>query len=95
MTLPTFVTRVKVGKGRDKVLISAESPAGDMARGQVESVETFRIVVSLSTFAEMTELFVRTLNGTSAAPAQPSPAQSEAMAAANDAGARRKRAAKS
>jgi hypothetical protein len=55
------VTRVKVGKGRDMILISAESPAGNMANGEVESVEAIRFVVSLSTFAEITELFVRTL----------------------------------
>jgi len=58
---PIFVTRVKVGKGRDVILISAESPAGVSGKNEVESVEAMRFVVSLSTFAEITELFVRTL----------------------------------
>ncbi len=61
MTLPIFVTRVKVGRGRDMVMISAESPAGDNVNGEVKSVESARMVVSLATFAEITELFVRTL----------------------------------
>lgn len=61
MGFPIFVTRVKVGKGRDVVLISAESPAGQNPKGEVESAEALRFVVSLSTFAELTELFVRTL----------------------------------
>jgi hypothetical protein len=61
MGFPIFVTRVKVGKGRDVVLISAESPGGQNAKGEVESAEALRFVVSLSTFAEITELFVRTL----------------------------------
>ncbi|HWF64201.1 MAG TPA: hypothetical protein VN685_06285 [Rhizomicrobium sp.] len=61
MGFPIFVTRVKVGKGRDVILISAESPAGVSGKSEVESVEAMRFVVSLSTFAEITELFVRTL----------------------------------
>ena len=61
MGFPIFVTRVKVGKGRDVVLISAESPAGVGGKNEVESVEALRFVVSLATFAEITELFVRTL----------------------------------
>jgi hypothetical protein len=61
MGFPIFVTRVKVGKGRDVVLISAESPGGQTGQGEVESIEALRFVVSLSTFAEITELFVRTL----------------------------------
>lgn len=61
MGFPIFVTRVKVGKGRDVVLISAESPGGQTGKGEVESVEALRFVVSLATFAEITELFVRTL----------------------------------
>ena len=61
MGFPIFVTRVKVGKGRDVILISAESPAGVSGKNDVESVEAMRFVVSLSTFAEITELFVRTL----------------------------------
>ena len=61
MGFPIFVTRVKVGKGRDVVLISAESPAGVGGKSDVESVEALRFVVSLATFAEITELFVRTL----------------------------------
>ena len=61
MGFPIFVTRVKVGKGRDVILISAESPAGVSGKNEVESVEAMRFVVSLSTFAEITELFVRTL----------------------------------
>lgn len=61
MGFPIFVTRVKVGKGRDVILISAESPAGVSGKNEVESIEAMRFVVSLSTFAEITELFVRTL----------------------------------
>lgn len=61
MGLPIFVNRVRVGKGRDVILISAESPSGNATKGEVESVETIRFAVSLSTFAEMTELFIRTL----------------------------------
>lgn len=61
MAFPIFVTRVKVGKGRDMILISAESPAGIAGKNEVESVEALRFVVSLATFAEITELFVRTL----------------------------------
>lgn len=61
MAFPIFVTRVKVGKGRDVVLISAESPAGVPGKNEVESVEATRFVVSIATFAEITELFVRTL----------------------------------
>lgn len=61
MGFPIFVTRVKVGKGRDVILVSVESPAGDTGKGEVESVEAMRFVVSLSTFAEITELFQRTL----------------------------------
>jgi len=61
MGFPIFVTRVKVGKGRDVILVSAESPAGVSGKNEVESVEAMRFVVSLSTFAEITELFVRTL----------------------------------
>ena len=61
MGFPIFVPRVKVGKGRDVILISAESPAGVSGKSEVESVEAMRFVVSLSTFAEITELFVRTL----------------------------------
>jgi hypothetical protein len=61
MGFPIFVTRVKVGKGRDVILVSVESPAGNTGKGEVESVEAMRFVVSLSTFAEITELFVRTL----------------------------------
>jgi len=61
MGVPIFVTRVKVGRGRDMVLISAESPAGDASKGEVETLETVRIVMSPATFAEVTELFVRTL----------------------------------
>ena len=61
MGFPIFVTRVKVGRGRDVILVSAESPAGVTGKNDVESVEALRFVVSLSTFAEITELFVRTL----------------------------------
>lgn len=61
MAFPIFVTRVKVGKGRDMILISADSPAGVAGKNDVESVEALRFVVSLATFAEITELFVRTL----------------------------------
>jgi hypothetical protein len=61
MGVPIFVTRVKVGTGRDMVMISAESPAGDTSKGEVETLEAVRIVVSPTTFAEITELFVRTL----------------------------------
>ena len=61
MGFPIFVTRVKVGKGRDVILISAESPAGVTSKNEVESVEAMRFVVSLSTFVEITELFVQTL----------------------------------
>ncbi len=43
------------------VLIAAESPAGDASKGEVETLETVRMVMSPSTFAEVTELFVRTL----------------------------------
>ena len=61
MGVPIFVTRVKVGRGRDMVLIAAESPSGDASKGEVETLETVRMVMSPSTFAEVTELFVRTL----------------------------------
>jgi len=43
------------------VLISAESPSGDTSKGTVETLETARFVVSPTTFAEITDLFVRTL----------------------------------
>lgn len=61
MGVPIFVTRVKVGTGRDMIMISAESPSGDTSKGTVENQETVRLVMSPSTFAEVTELFVRTL----------------------------------
>ncbi len=61
MGFPIFVTRVKVGKGRDVIMISAESPAGVTSKSEVESIEALRFVVSLSTFVEITELFVQTL----------------------------------
>lgn len=61
MGFPIFATRVKVAKGRDVILVSVESPAGNAGPGEVESVEATRFVVSLATFAEITELFVRTL----------------------------------
>lgn len=61
MGVPIFITRVKVGRGRDMVMIAAESPAGDASKGEVETLETVRMVMSPSTFAEVTELFVRTL----------------------------------
>lgn len=70
MGVPIFVTRVKVGRGRDMVLISAESPAGETSRGEVETLEAVRFVVSPATFAEITELFVRTLKSMDL-PAQP------------------------
>ena len=61
MGFPIFATRVKVGKGRDVVLISVDSPAGSTGKGEIESVEALRFIVSFATFAEITELFVRTL----------------------------------
>ena len=61
MGVPIFVTRVKVGTGRDMIMISAESPSGETSKGTVESQETVRLVMSPSTFAEVTQLFVRTL----------------------------------
>lgn len=63
MGVPIFVTRVKVGIGRDMIMISAESPSGDTSKGAVENQETVRLVMSPSTFAEVTQLFVRTLKG--------------------------------
>jgi hypothetical protein len=61
MGIPIYVTRVNVGKGRGMVLISMESPSGDTANGEVQNMEAARIVMSESTFAEVTALFVDTL----------------------------------
>jgi len=61
MALPIFVTRVNVGKGKGMVLISMESPAGDVSKGEVENLEALRIVMSLTTFAEVTRLFADVL----------------------------------
>ena len=61
MSVPIFITRVRIGRGRDMVLIAAESPAGDTSKGEVETLEAVRMVMSPTTFAEVTELFVRTL----------------------------------
>ena len=61
MGVPIFITRVKVGTGRDMIMISAESPSGDASKGAVENQEAVRLVMSPSTFAEVTQLFVRTL----------------------------------
>lgn len=61
MTIPIYVTRLKVGRGNDIVLVSVESPGGDVSKGEVENQEAVRMVMSLSTFTEVTELFVSTL----------------------------------
>jgi hypothetical protein len=61
MGFPIYVTHVNVGRGRGTVLVSIESPAGDIANGQVQNIETARVVMSESTFAEVTALFVDTL----------------------------------
>lgn len=61
MAAPVFVTRVRVGTGPDMVLISVESPSGDTGKGEIEPIEAFRMAMSQRTFAEVTELFLRTL----------------------------------
>jgi hypothetical protein len=61
MGIPIYVTRVNVGTGRGMVLVSMESPAGDTASGKVQNMESARVVMSESTFAEVTALFADTL----------------------------------
>ncbi|MGD0864162.1 MAG: hypothetical protein ABSA49_01260 [Rhizomicrobium sp.] len=61
MGIPIYVTRVNVGKGRGMVLVSLESPSGDTANGEVQNMEAARVVMSESTFAQVTALFVDTL----------------------------------
>ena len=39
MGVPIFVTSVKVGTGRDMIMISAESPSGDTSKGIVDNQE--------------------------------------------------------
>lgn len=43
------------------VLVSMDSPAGDMAKGEVQNLEATRVVMSEATFAEVTAVFVDTL----------------------------------
>jgi hypothetical protein len=69
MKPPVFVTRVNVGKGRGMVLISLESPGGDISNGEVENLEAFRVVMSAATFAEVTQLFVNVLTAMGTQPA--------------------------
>jgi hypothetical protein len=61
MGIPIYVTRVNVGTSRGMVLVSMESPSGDTASGKVQNMETARVVMSESTFAEVTALFADTL----------------------------------
>jgi hypothetical protein len=61
MSFPIFVTRVHVGKGRGMVLVSMDSPAGDMIKGEIQTIEATRVVMSETTFAEITAVFVDTL----------------------------------
>ncbi len=70
MKLPVLVTRVSVGKGQGLVLISLESPGGDIAKGEVENREAFRVVMSAATFTEVAHLFANVL---SAMGTQPGP----------------------
>jgi hypothetical protein len=72
MGMPIFITRVKVGLGRGVVLLSIESPSGDVANREVANEEVSRLVMSEATFAEVTELFnesltrLRAMNGAGA-----------------------------
>jgi hypothetical protein len=61
MSLPIFVTRAHVGRGRGVVLVSIDSPAGELAKGEVPASEAMRIVMTEATFAEITAVFVETL----------------------------------
>ena len=66
-----------------------------MANGQVEDLETFRFVVSLSTFSELTELFVRTLSSIRPGAVQPGLADTTPGLVANDDATRSRRVSKS
>ena len=69
MSMPIFITRVKIGLGRGVVLLSVESPSGDVSNREVTHQEAMRLVMSEITFAEVTELFneslmrLRAMNG--------------------------------
>jgi hypothetical protein len=60
MGFPIFITRVSVGKGPGVVMLSMESPGGQVRNGEVDHVEAMRVVMSTSTFHEVAELFART-----------------------------------
>jgi hypothetical protein len=61
MGMPVYITRVKVGSGSGMVLVSLESPAGEISGGEVQNAEASRVVMSESTFAEVAAIFVDTL----------------------------------
>jgi hypothetical protein len=60
MGFPIFITRVSVGKGPGVVMLSMESPGGEVRNGEVDHVEAMRVVMSTATFHEVAELFART-----------------------------------
>jgi hypothetical protein len=61
MGFPVFITRVNVGKGRGMVLVSMDSPAGELSNGEIKNAEALRVVMSVATLREVTELFASTL----------------------------------
>lgn len=61
MSLPVFVTRVHVGRGKGVVLVSIDSPAGELTKGEIQAAEAMRVVMTEATFAEVTAVFVETL----------------------------------